>query len=241
MAPRARDHDDSRAAALASEVRPLAERPRERLWADGVGRASDRDLVTLVLGAGTRGRPVGAVADGLLASAGGLVALSRAAPGELAQAPGVGAARAAQLVAAFELGRRAVGAAGARPLVLRQAADVFARVRARLAGVPQELFLALAVDARNGLIDEVEVARGHLTSVEVHPREVFRPLIRAAAAAAVVVHNHPSGDPTPSSEDLVLTRRLRAVGELVGIPILDHVIVAGDQFRSIAEWMGTEF
>ena len=115
------------------------------------------------------------------------------------------------------------------------------RVRARLAGVPQELFLALAVDARNGLIDEVEVARGHLTSVEVHPREVFRPLIRAAAAAAVVVHNHPSGDPTPSSEDLVLTRRLRAVGELVGIPILDHVIVAGDQFRSIAEWMGTEF
>ena len=99
----------------------------------------------------------------------------------------------------------------------------------------------LGVDIRNGLLDVVEIARGTVHSVEVHPREVFRPLIRMAAAGAVVVHNHPSGDPTPSSHDLDLTRRLRAAGELIGIPVIDHVIVGADSFRSVVEWLGPEF
>jgi DNA repair protein RadC len=118
--------------------------------------------------------------------------------------------------------------------------DVYRCVAARLAGLSQEVFLAIGVDIRNGLLDIVEVARGSVMGVEVHPREVFRPLVRMAAAGGVLVHNHPSGDPTPSAEDVDLTRRLREVGTLLGIPIIDHVVVGDRSFRSIAEWMGTE-
>lgn len=212
------------------------ELPRERVWDGGVGRITDRELISLVVGAASP-----RIADELLQQSGGMAELARASLHELVRAGGVGNARAAQLAAAFELGRRAIIAATPRPVVLRDADAVFARMQPRFAGLSQEVFWVLALDARNGLVDEFEVARGNLTSVEVHPREVFRPLIRIAAAACVLVHNHPSGDSTPSPEDLVLTSRLRGVGELVGIPVVDHVIVAGNGHRSIAEWMGTSF
>ena len=104
----------------------------------------------------------------------------------------------------------------------------------------QEVFFAIGVDVRNGLLDVVEVARGSVAAVEVHPREVFRPLVRMAAAGGVLAHNHPSGDPTPSTDDIALTRRLREVGNLLGIPIIDHVVIGDRSFRSIAEWMGIE-
>ncbi|MCA9679239.1 MAG: hypothetical protein KC464_29685, partial [Myxococcales bacterium] len=115
------------------------------------------------------------------------------------------------------------------------------RLRGRVAGLDQEIFVVVGLDARNVVLDEVEVARGSLTGVDVHPREVFRPLIRMAAAAAVVAHNHPSGDARPSAEDLELTRRLREVGHLVGIPVVDHVVLGERGFTSLAEWMGIDF
>jgi DNA repair protein RadC len=99
------------------------------------------------------------------------------------------------------------------------------------------VFVVIGIDARNVVMVETEVARGHLTGVEVHPREVFRPLVRAGAAAGVCVHNHPSGDPTPSLPDLELTQRLRAAGDLLGIPIVDHVVLADGGAVSIAEWV----
>jgi DNA repair protein RadC len=108
----------------------------------------------------------------------------------------------------------------------------------RFAGLTQELFVAVGMDVRNGLLDVVEVARGSVANVEVHPREVFRPLIRMAAAGAVLVHNHPSGEPTPSRDDIELTRRLRAVGRVIGIPIVDHVIIGDRQYCSLCEWLG---
>jgi DNA repair protein RadC len=153
--------------------------------------------------------------------------------------PGVGRARAGRIASAFELGRRALEVAHRRDALIGPE-GVFHCVASRLAGVQQEVFLALGIDVRNGLIDVVEIARGTVASVDVHPREVFRPLVRMAAAGAVVVHNHPSGDPTPSAEDVELTRRLQAVGELIGIPVIDHVVVADGRFRSIREWLGGE-
>jgi DNA repair protein RadC len=214
------------------------DRPRERLLARGGDRLSTEELVTLVLGAGTPGRPAAVVARELLRHAGGLPALSRASPRELAAVRGVGEARAARVAAAFHLGRRAVERAATAAAQVRGPADVHQRLRPRMSGLVQEIFVVLALDIRNVVIDEIEVARGCLTGVDVHPREVFRPLIRQAAAAAVVAHNHPSGDPTPSDPDIALTRRLREVGELVGIPVLDHVVVGRDGFVSIAELVG---
>jgi len=215
------------------------DRPRERLWQRGLTSIGDEELLAILLGTGVRAHPALAIAAELVRASGGVVAVSRASPRELAQVIGVGAERAARVAAAFELGRRAVEAEQRREL-LGAPEDVFRIVGPRLAGLQQEVFLVIGVDIRNGLLDVVEVARGTVHGVEVHPREVFRPLVRMAAAGAVLVHNHPSGDPTPSPEDVALTRRLRSVGELLGIPIVDHVVVGDRGFRSVAEWMGTE-
>jgi DNA repair protein RadC len=215
------------------------ERPRERMWRTGTDEISDAELLAVILGTGVRDRPAQLVAAELLRVAGGIGLLSRATLRELAQISGVGAARAACVAAAFELGRRAVDAVQRRETV-GCAEDIYRVIAPRVAGLAQEVFIVVGVDVRNGLLDVIEVARGSVNGVEVHPREVFRPLIRMAAAGGVLVHNHPSGDATPSFEDLELTRRLREVGMLLGIPIVDHVVIGDKTYRSIAEWLGAE-
>jgi DNA repair protein RadC len=225
---------------VAELIADITDKPRERLWRCGTQSIGDTELIALVLGTGVRDHPVLAVATDLVRSVGGVAALSRASPHELAQVTGVGMARAARLAAAFELGRRAVEVVHHRR-VLGSAEDVHHCVAPRLVGLSQEVFIAIGVDVRSRLLDIVEVARGSLAHVEVHPREVFRPLVRMAAAGGVLVHNHPSGDPTPSREDRELTRQMREVGRLLGIPIIDHVVVGDRSFRSLAEWMGTDF
>jgi DNA repair protein RadC len=135
----------------------------------------------------------------------------------------------------MELGRRAAGARPTPGRRLGSAADVWAHYRARLGLSSVEEFWALALDVRHRLQFELCAARGSLTGVEVHPRDIFRPLIRASTAAVIFCHNHPSGDPTPSRQDIELTARLREVGELCGISVLDHVVVAADGFTSLAE------
>lgn len=217
----------------------VVERPRERLWRRGTAALGDAELIAMLLGSGVRGRPAIDVALELVRSCGGVAAVSRASPRELAQISGIGTARATRVAAAFELGRRAVEIEQHRETIGRPE-DVYRVVAPRLAGLTQEVFIAIGVDIRNGLLDIVEVARGTVTGVEVHPREVFRPLVRVSAAAGVLVHNHPSGDPTPSHEDIELTRRLREVGDVLGIPIIDHVVIGDHSFRSISEWLGPE-
>ena len=192
---------------------------------------SDLDLLARLAGT----KP--GVAASLLAHTGGLAALSRASQHELSQVRGVGARRAARIAAAFELGRRVLGAHTPRAH-LAGPADIARLLRPRVAGLEQEVFFAIGIDIRNGLLDIVEVARGSVHAVEVHPREVFRPLVRMAAAGGVIAHNHPTGSAVPSPEDRELTRRLREVGHVVGIPIVDHVVLAGDDFCSIAEYSG---
>lgn len=192
-----------------------------------------------MLGSGVRSRPALAIAADLVRSSGGVAAVSRASLHELVQITGIGAARAARIAAAFELGRRAMEAEQCGE-ILGAPEDVFRILSPRLAGLQQEVFLALGIDVRNQLLDVVEIARGTVLGVEVHPREVFRPLVRMAAAGAILAHNHPSGDPTPSDADVELTQRMAAVGDLLGIPVVDHVVIGRAGFRSIAETMSSE-
>jgi DNA repair protein RadC len=211
------------------------DRPRERMAAQGPQALADHELLAILLGTGRPGENVVELASALLARLGGLRDLAEARQEELCAQPGVGRARAAVVHAALEIGRRAAGARPRRGARLGAAPDVWAHFRARLASAAVEEFWVLGLDVRHRLQLELCAARGSLTGVEVHPREVFRPLIRGAAAAAIFCHNHPSGDPTPSRQDVELTRRLREVGELCGITVLDHVVVAADGYTSLAE------
>jgi DNA repair protein RadC len=210
-------------------------RPRERLVACGASQLSDHELLAIVLGSGTAGLNVIEVASTLLASSGGLGGIAQSSIEELCTHVGIGRARASLIQAALELGRRSVGERPKPGRRLASASDVWSHLRARLATSAVEEFWALALDVRHRMQSEMCLARGSLTGVEVHPRDVFRPLIRSAAAAVIFCHNHPSGDPTPSRQDLELTARLRDVGDLCGIVVLDHVVVGWEGFTSLAE------
>jgi DNA repair protein RadC len=214
---------------------PPDARPRERLAAVGADHLSDAELLAIVLGTGTRGASVIEVAGAMLQAAGGLAGLALSAELELRDHAGVGPVRAAVVLAALELGRRAAAARPPRGQRLAGASDVWTYFRARLAPLRVEEFWAVALDVRHRVQSELCVARGSLTGVEVHPRDVFRPLIRVAAAAVIFCHSHPSGDPTPSRQDLELTTRLRDVGDLCGIPVVDHVVVGWEGYVSLAE------
>lgn len=222
-------------AALPLLALPPFDRPRERLLARGPDALADAELLAVILGSGLRGTNVLELARALLAHHGGLPGLAEASVDELCREPGLGEARAAVVRAALELGRRAVGARPTRGQRLGRASEVWSHFRARLACLSVEEFWALGLDARHRLKVELCVARGCLTGVEVHPRDVFRPLIREAAAAVIFCHNHPSGDPTPSRQDVELTFRLREVGQLCGITVLDHVVVGEEGFVSMAD------
>ncbi len=175
----------------------------------------------------------------MIEHAGSLAALSRAGARELATMHGIGLARATRLAAAFQLGHRAVSEPVSN-LIVRRSSDIYRYLQPRFSGLLQEVFVVVALDARNAIVSDVEIARGWLTGVDVHPREVFRPLIRLAAAGAVVAHNHPSGDPTPSPDDVALTRRLRRAGDLMGIPVLDHVVIGAQGYASVGDLLGAD-
>jgi DNA repair protein RadC len=211
----------------------IPDRPRERLLAYGGERVSTAELLALILGTGIPGRNATALAQHIVYSVGGIVPLAQAAPRELVNIPGIGLARAARISAAFHLGRRALEATLAEPERMKDPIELYDRLRLRMSGLTQEVFVVVALGARGAILEEIEVARGSLTGVEVHPREVFRPLIRLAAAGAVVAHNHPSGDARPSCEDIALTYRLHEAGEVIGIPILDHIVIGVAGYTSM--------
>jgi len=155
--------------------------------------------------------------------------------GELAEIPGMGAARAARLHAAAELGRRLASAPLVSGRSIRSAQEIYDHFGPLLADARKETFHVLLFDSKNRLIRKVRVSEGCLAASLVHPREAFRPAIREAAAAVLFLHNHPSGDPTPSAEDRRTTDRLRAAGELLGIPVLDHVVIGRGKYFSLAD------
>lgn len=211
------------------------ERPRERLAVEGADALSADELLSVVLGTGMAGESALDTARRVIRTRGGLRPLSRARVSELLAVPGLGPARAARVVAAFCLGRRVISALPEPRPVVRGPDDVASFMGPRLVGLGHEAFWVVALTVKNEVLDLLEVGRGTLTGVDVHPREVFRFLTLAQAAAAVVVHNHPSGDPSPSPEDIELTQRLVLAGQLLGIPLLDHVIVAASGHLSIID------
>jgi DNA repair protein RadC len=212
-----------------------SERPRERLWRIGPGALTGAELLAILLGTGGRGDNVGAVAARLLdGQEGSLRRLASRPPAELLRTAGVGPSKAARLIAAFEIGTRL--SLEPRPSAprIREPEDIVRRFSGRLRDLPVEEFHLLALDSQSRVLREVLVTRGLLNSSLVHPREVYRPAIAEAAAGIIVVHNHPSGDPTPSAEDRAVTRQLVAAGQLLDLPLYDHVIIAGDRFTSFA-------
>ena len=208
---------------------------RERLWAHGAQTLTASELLAILLGTGGAGRSALEVAAGLLVPAEGSLRRLAARPaGELLKMPGVGPAKGARLLAALELGARL--AREARPALprIRSPEDVVRIAGPRLRDLPVEEFHLLALDSQSQVTRDVLITRGLLNSSLVHPREVFRAAIAEAAAGIILVHNHPSGDPTPSADDQAVTRQLVAAGELLDLPVYDHVIIAGDRFTSFA-------
>ncbi len=217
-----------------SKLAGLRERPRERLLRTGTGTLSASELLALVLRTGIPGWPATRLADELMQRFHSLRGLSLAGEAELRRVPGVGPAKIASLRAAFELGSRVVRAPVFPGQKLGSPEQVFSHFGVRLRHSRQEVFFALLLDSRHRLIGEVEVSRGSLNQSLVHPREVFAPALRESAAAILVLHNHPSGDPLPSREDHEVTRRLARAGEILGIRLLDHVVIGAESYASFA-------
>ncbi len=210
--------------------------PRERILDLGADALSDQELLALLLGTGSAAEPVAVLAARLLEEHGSLGDLARAGTGALASWHGVGRAKAARVSAGIELGRRAFLASRARAVRrFPDARAVSAWAELRLSTLDHEELWALALDAGNGLRAARRVAAGGLHGVFVSARDPLRVALREGASAFVLVHNHPSGDPTPSNEDIEFTGRIVRAAEVVGTPLLDHVIVARGTFASMLE------
>lgn len=212
---------------------PKVDRPRERLQRKGPGALSNSELLAILLGSGMPGKNVLEVAEHLLRKFGSK-GLFEASFDDLCQMPGIGKVKATQLIAAFELSKRVLLGQQEDTTVVETPEDVYSLSK-RIHRLKKEHFLAYLLDARNAVIAEETISIGTLTIAVVHPREVFEPAVRHSAAGIVLVHNHPSGDPTPGDEDRRLTERLVQAGKLMGIEILDHVIVTHNGYTSLKE------
>ncbi|HUV56649.1 MAG TPA: DNA repair protein RadC [Dehalococcoidales bacterium] len=213
---------------------PISERPRERLQKFGISALSAQEILALILGRGISGESVMVTAQRLLSRFGNLKGIADASVEELSQIKGIGLAKAAQIKAAFELANRLEGYAelGDKPIV-KTPEDVVGLVRGRLRGKKKEYFLAILLDTRGHLIKVSEISVGSLDTSIVHPREAFKEAISASAASVIFVHNHPSGDPEASEDDVKLTKRLAEAGEIVGIDVLDHIIIGDKNHLSL--------
>jgi DNA repair protein RadC len=213
---------------------PLSERPRERLLKLGSEVLSSPEVLALLLGRGTKGESVMLTAQKLLSKFGNLKNIASASVEELTQIKGIGPAKAAQIKAAFELSKRLEDSFGeVSKITVKSPEGAIKAVKSQLKGKKKEHFMVLCLDTRNHLINTHKVSIGSLDCSIVHPREVFKEAISSCAASVIFVHNHPSGDPTPSEDDIKLTKRLVEVSEIIGIEVLDHIIVCDKDHLSM--------
>ena len=214
---------------------PETERPRERLLAQGADALTDAQLLAILLRVGRQRSSAVQVGLEILDRLGGLSGLARCGIDELCEVPGVGAAKAAQLKAALALGKRALASPLSRGTKITSSRDLFEHYHPALRDLRHEIFKVVLLDAKHAIVRDATVSEGSLTLSIVHPREVFTMAVKESAAAVIFLHNHPSGDPTPSQEDRVLTARLVSAGEVLGIRVLDHIVVGDGRYVSFAD------
>ena len=211
---------------------PQDERPIERLIACGPEALSTAEIMAIVIRCGTRGENVVDLASRLLNSCGSMKNLACADFAELASVKGIGRVKAAQLKAAIELGKRVVLADFQEKKQVENPEDIVNMLMPKMRYLHKEEFRAVFLDTRNRILDVVTISVGSLDTSIVHPREVFREAVRRSSASVIFVHNHPSGDPVPSEEDIAVTKRLMQAGELLGVQVLDHIVIGDNVFVS---------
>ena len=211
------------------------DRPREKLDLLGSSVLGDNELLAVILGHGYRRANALDIANRVLGAVGGLHGLTRLGKGQLRRVPGVGPAKAAQILAAVELGRRTLSRSPAERALLRSPRDVAAYLLPRYGAGADEQFGIVMLDTKHRVVRATVLSVGTLDASLVHPREVFRAATAGGAAAVVLFHNHPSGDPTPSVDDVALTERMVHAGAIMGIEVLDHVVLADVRYFSFKE------
>lgn len=214
---------------------PKAERPRERLLQYGSTHLSNKELIALLLGSGTRNESVLDLANRVLMHFEGLKLLKEATIEELTAIKGIGPARGVIILAALELGERLNKYKPTERYVVRSPEDGADYVMEEMRTLDQEHFIALFLNTKNQIIHSQTIFIGTLNSSVVHPREIFREAVRRSSASIIVAHNHPSGDPTPSPEDINVTKRLVKAGKIMGIEVLDHLVIGDGKFISLKE------
>jgi DNA repair protein RadC len=230
----------SRAAGHAIRELPAAERPRERLALRGPGGLTTAELIALLWGSGVRGRSAVDIATDALAAHDGLAGVARATDIELAALPGIGAVKAAQLVAAFELGRRLLADWPTARWSIRGPRDVADRLILQMGGLEREELRVVILDTKNHVLRVATVYQGNVSASLVRVGELYRDAVRHNAASVILVHNHPSGDPAPSPDDLHLTAEALAAGRLLDIALLDHLVIGHDAYVSLRD-RGVDF
>ena len=211
------------------------DKPRERLMKVGAGAVSTAELLAIILRVGNRGESVLRLAERLLSHFGGLTGLARASISELQEVKGIGPAKAVEIKAALELGRRLIATSPEERPSITSPADAANLLMSEMMLLEQEHLRVILLDTRNKLLRVAPVYVGTLNSSSVRVGELFRAAIKENAAACIVVHNHPSGDPSPSSEDVRVTRQLVSAGKLLGIEVLDHVVIGHKKYVSLNE------
>ena len=214
---------------------PETERPRERLLSQGPQALTNAQLLAILLRVGRQGSSAVQVGMDILDRLGDVAGLAQCGIEELCAVPGVGEAKAAQLKAALELGKRALASPLTKGTKIASSRDLFTHYHPTLRDLRHEVFKVILLDAKHAIMRDTTVSEGSLTLSIVHPREVFTLAVKESAAAVIFLHNHPSGDPTPSQEDRVLTARLVSAGEVLGIRVLDHLVIGDGRYVSFAD------